>query len=196
MRLPYSFFPVILFVLIIFTSGIVSAESPGPVSSDTNGSIQDISTILSSEPAGQVVVYFFYNQNCGDCQKALTFMEGFRKRHPDILIRSFDLANNVSNQQLFQQFNKRYNVPFSPVPAVFVGEWELTNVETIELHLDDIVLHVTQNPDFSAPAPSETILPVQLPDIPGTNQLTILLFILAGLMITIGIIVLVCVFYK
>jgi thiol-disulfide isomerase/thioredoxin len=196
MRLPFSFFPVILFALIIFTSGIVSAESPGPVSSDTNGSIQDISTLFSSEPAGQVVVYFFYNQNCGECQKALTFMEGFRGRHPDVTIRSFDLANNVSNQQLLQQFNKRYNVPFSPVPAVFVGEWDLMNVDVIELHLDDIVLHITKNPDSTAPAPSETILPVPLRDISGTNQLTILLFIVGGLMITIGIIVLFWVFYK
>jgi hypothetical protein len=196
MRLPYSFFPIILFALIIFTSGIVSAESPGPVPSDTNGSIQDISTLLSSEPAGQVVVYFFYNQNCGECQKALTFMEGFRERHPDIIIRSFDLVNNVSNQQLLLQFNKRYNVPFSPVPVVFVGEWDLMNVDVIELHLDDIVSQITQNPDSTAPTPSETIVPVPLPDIPGTNQLTILLFIVVGLMITIGIIVLFWVFYK
>ena len=75
-----------------------------------------------------------------------------------------------------------YNVPFSSVPAVFVGEWGLTNFENIELHLDDIVVQVAQNPNSTAPMPSETIPPVQLPDISGTNQLMIPLIMVAGIM--------------
>ncbi len=105
-------------------------------------------------------------------------MEGFLERHPDVIIRSFDLANNASNQQLFQQFNKRYNVPFSPVPSVFVGEMVLVNYENIELHLDDVVVRVAQNPNSTAPVPTETI---SSPEISGTTQLTIPLVIVAGL---------------
>jgi cytochrome c biogenesis protein CcdA len=178
MRLPYSFFTAILLLLILVASGVVSAESPGPVPSGTTTSTPDISELLSSEPPGQVVVYFFYRQTCGECQKALTFLEGFRERHPDVIIRSYDLIDNASNQQLFQQFNKRYNVPFSPVPAVFVGEWELTDVENIELHLDDIVVQVAQNPNSTPPVPQETI---PSPEVSGTTQLTIPLVIVAGL---------------
>jgi cytochrome c biogenesis protein CcdA len=178
MRLQYPFFTVILLVLILLVSGVVSADSPGPTPSGTAAVTPDISDILSSEPPGQVVVYFFYRQTCGECQKALTFMEGFRERHPDVIIRSYDLIDNASNQQLFQQFNKRYNVPFSPVPAVFVGEWELTDIETIELHLDDIVVQVAQNPNSTPPVPQETI---PSPEESGTTQLTIPLVIVAGL---------------
>jgi cytochrome c biogenesis protein CcdA len=178
MRLQYYFFAVILLVLLIFTTGIVSAESPGPGPSGTTSSIPDISDLISSEPTGHVVVYFFYRETCGECQKALTFMEGFRERHPDVIIRSYDLIDNSSNQQLFQQFNKRYNVPFSPVPAVFVGEWELTNIEDIELHLDDIVVQVAQHPNSTIPMPTEAI---PSPEISGTTQLTIPLVIVAGL---------------
>ena len=178
MRLQYPIFAVILLVLILSASGIVSAESPGPVSSGTTGNITNISDLLSSEPPGHVVVYFFYRQTCGECQKALTFMEGFRERHPDVIIRSFDLIDNASNQQLFQQFNKRYNVPFSPVPAVFVGEWELTDIENIELHLDDIVVQVAKNPNSTPPVPQETIPSLEISD---SSRLTIPLVIVAGL---------------
>ena len=182
MRLQYSFFAVILLVLILSVSGFVSAESPGPAPSETIGSAPDISDLLSSEPPGQVVVYFFYRQTCGECQKALTFMEGFRKRHPDVIIRSFDLLNNASNQQLFQQFNKRYEVPFSPVPAVFVGEWKLMNYENIELHLDDVVVLVAKNPNSTAPIPSQVIpSPGLSPELTGTTQLTIPIVVVAGL---------------
>jgi cytochrome c biogenesis protein CcdA len=178
MRLNYPFFAVIILVLIISAFGLVSAESPGPAPSEVTGSAMNISDLLSSEPNGQVVVYFFYRQTCGECQKALTFLEGFRERHPDVIIRSYDLLDNSSNQQLFQQFNKRYNVPFSPVPAVFVGEWELTNLENIELHLDDIVVQVAQNPNSTVPRPTEV---TPSPENSGTTQLTIPLVIVAGL---------------
>ncbi|MCU0630172.1 MAG: cytochrome c biogenesis CcdA family protein [Methanoregulaceae archaeon] len=178
MRMQPSFFTVILLVLMLSASGIVSAESPGPVDSGISGNTTNISDLLSSEPPGHVVVYFFYSKTCGECQKALTFMEGFRERHPDVIIRSYDLIDNASNRQLFQQFNKRYNVPFSPVPAVFVGEWELTDIENIELHLDDIVVQVAQNPNATPPVPQETI---PSPDISGSTRLTIPLVIVAGL---------------
>jgi cytochrome c biogenesis protein CcdA len=178
MRFQHPYFAVILLVLIMSASGIVSAESPGPVPSDTTGSTSNISDLLSSEPAGHVVVYFFYKQSCGECQKALTFMEGFRERHLDVIIRSYDLLDNASNQQLFQQFNKRYGVPFSPVPAVFVGEWELMDYENIELHLDDVVVQVAQNPNSTVPVQQVTIPSLE---ISGTTQLTIPLVIVAGL---------------
>lgn len=178
MRLHYPFFLVIILVLIISMSGIVSAESPGPVPSDATRSATNISDLLTSEPPGHVVVYFFYSKTCGECQKALTFLEGFQERHPDVIIRSYDLLDNSSNKQLFQQFNKRYNVPFSPVPAVFVGEWELTDLENIELHLDDIVVLVAKNPNSTVPRPTEAI---PNPENSGTTQLTIPLVIVAGL---------------
>jgi len=110
-------------------------------------------------------------------------MKGFRERHPDVVMRSFDVANNVSNQQLFQQFNKRYNVPFSPVPAVFVGEWALMNVGTIELHLDDVVVQVAQNPDSAAPVRSDMIPTSPLNGKTYSDALAMLLVIIAGLAI-------------
>ncbi len=178
MRLQHSFFIIILLALILSGQMVVCAESVGPAQFDANGSVPDISVLLSSEPAGHVVVYFFYRQTCGECQKALTFMEGFRERHPDVIIRSYDLIDNTTNQQLFQQFNERYHVPFSPVPAVFVGEWELMDYDNIELHLDDVVVQVAQNPDSPPPVPRETIPSHEVSD---SAQLTIPLVIIAGI---------------
>ena len=178
MRLQYPFFAVYSPGAPTISIRDCICGISGPVPSGTTGSTPNISDLLSSEPAGHVVVYFFYRQTCGECQKALTFMEGFRERHPDVIIRSYDLIDNTSNQQLFQQFNKRYNVPFSPVPAVFVGEWELMDFENIELHLDDIVVQVAKNPNSTVPLPTETI---PSPEISETTRLTIPLVIVAGL---------------
>lgn len=179
MRLQHLFFAVILLGLVIAVPVAVSAEPPAPDSSGMAVTPVNISELRSLEPSSQVVVYFFYNQHCTECQKALTFMDGFRERHPDVIIRSFDIANNVSNQQLFQQFNKLYNVPFSPVPAVFVGEWELVEFENIELYLDGVVVEAAKKPVFPTPA---AVPAIKSPEIQGPPRLTVPLVIVAGLL--------------
>jgi cytochrome c biogenesis protein CcdA len=164
-------------VLLGFTP--VFSDSPAPPASDVQGAPANISDIIGSAPQDHVVVYFFYNQHCGECQKALTFLEGFRQRHPEVIIRSFDIANNPENQQLFQQFNERYGVPFSPVPAAFTGDWELMGYENIEAHLDEIVMQNEANLTSAAPG----VFPM-LPSMNLTNasNITLPLVIVAGLL--------------
>jgi cytochrome c biogenesis protein CcdA len=180
--------PPVLLILICaaILAGPVFADSPAPQASGMPDNMTRISDLIGSEPPGHVVVYFFYNEYCGECQKALTFMdgdpangiEGFRQRHPDVVIRSFDIANNPDNQQLFQQFDDRYGVPLSPVPAVFTGEWEIMGNENIQAHLDEIVSSEQSNMTAGAP-------PFSLPSIPsittGTKELTIPIIIAAAI---------------
>ncbi|HTY15390.1 MAG TPA: cytochrome c biogenesis CcdA family protein [Methanoregulaceae archaeon] len=165
--------PPVLLVLICIAilAGPVLADSPAPQASGTASNTTRISDLIASEPPGHVVVYFFYNQFCGECQKSLTFFEGFRERHPEVVVRSFDIANNPDNQQLFQQFDDRYGVPLSPVPAVFTGEWEIMGNENIQSHLDEIVSAEEANLTAGSP-------PFTLPAIPsitttGTQELTV-----------------------
>jgi len=174
-----SLLPVLLVLICIaILAGPVFADSPAPEGSGSATNMTRIADLIASEPPGHVVVYFFYNEYCGECQKSLTFMDGFRERHPNVVIRSFDIANNPDNQQLFQQFDDRYGVPLSPVPAIFTGEWEIMGNENIQSHLDEIVASEEANltagkPPFALPAvPSFTTT--------GTQELTVPIVIAAA----------------
>ncbi|HVP93846.1 MAG TPA: cytochrome c biogenesis CcdA family protein [Methanoregulaceae archaeon] len=186
--------PSVLLILICIAilAGPVFGESPAPQASGPSGNVTSISDLIASEPPGHVIVYFFYNEYCGECQKSLTFMEGFRQRHPNVVIRSFDIANNPDNQQLFQQFNDRYGVPLSPVPAAFTGEWEIMGNENIQGHLDEIVtaeeanltegIALPQIPAFSVTGVKELTIPIIIAAalVDGLNPcaLAVLLFLL------------------
>jgi cytochrome c biogenesis protein CcdA len=174
MRSPFPSAFILLLCIFLLGAHVV-ADSPAPSATD-NQIVQNISDLISSESQGQVVVYFFYNQNCGECQKALTFMEGFKERHPQAVVRAFDIANNPKNQELFQEFNDRYGVPLSPVPAAFTGEWELMGNENIQEHLDEIV-----NQDESNLTRKTPLIPFPSAGITNTTELTLPLVILAGL---------------
>ncbi len=176
---------IFLFLICIsILTGPLFADSPAPPESGPAGNVTRISDLIASEPPGHVTVYFFYNEYCGECQKALEFIgnqsppSGFRARHPDVIIRSFDIANNPDNMQLFQQFNDRYGVPLSPVPAVFTGEWEIMGNENIQAHLDEIVTSEESNLTAGNP--------FTLPQIPsfsvnGVQELTVPIVITAAL---------------
>lgn len=123
------------------------------------------------------MVYFFYDQYCRECQKALALIDGFKERHPEVVVRSFDIANNPDNQQLFQQFNNRYGVPFSSVPAVFTGEWKLMRNDNIQGHLDKSVLQEETN--------LTSAIPEKFPSVPSsqtstTTGMTVPLIIIAA----------------
>src|SRR5271157_1188526 len=183
MRLSLPHVLLILLCLLIL-AGPVLADSPVPATLEATGNGTQISDLIASEPPGHVIVYFFYNEYCGECQKALEFMgnqsppTGFRGRHPDVIIRSFDIANNPDNQQLFQQFNERYGVPLSPVPAVFVGEWEVMGNDNIQAHLDEIVNGEEANLTAGKPF---TLPPIPSFPITSTKELTIPIIIGAAL---------------
>jgi cytochrome c biogenesis protein CcdA len=173
--------PSVLLILICIAilTGPVIADSPAPQASGLADNLTRIADLIASEPPGHVIVYFFYNEYCGECQKSLTFMENFRQRHPDVVIRSFDIANNPDNQQLFQQFDDRYGVPLSPVPAVFTGEWEIIGNENIQAHLDEIVTAAESN--LTAGAPPFTLPPIPSITGTGTKELTIPIIIAAAI---------------
>ena len=177
MRLSLPHVLLILLCLLIL-AGPVLADSPAPATSEATGNGTQISDLIASEPPGHVIVYFFYNQYCGECQKALNFTKGFEERHPNVIVRSFDIANSPDNQQLFQQFNERYGVPLSPVPAMFVGEWEIMGNDNIQAHLDEIVSSEEANLTAGNPF---TLPPIPSFPVNTTKELTIPIIIGAAL---------------
>ena len=127
---------VILLTVALFSCFIITtAASAGNVT--LPDSITNLTPTLNGAGEGlgnsNVTVTFilFYNRNCHDCLRVLEFLPGFLNEHADAKVISYDIADDPVSRDLFQRYNERYGRPFSPVPAVFVGQQELVGYEEI-----------------------------------------------------------------
>jgi cytochrome c biogenesis protein CcdA/glutaredoxin len=116
---------LLLLLIIICTSGVSASEVPPATYPADTG---------YPSPDG-IVIYFFYNQHCGDCQKAISFIQDLHRQQPDVQIKAFDIFDNATNDALYQEMNERYGHPFSPVPSVFIGDRQIIGIESIETDL-------------------------------------------------------------
>jgi cytochrome c biogenesis protein CcdA len=122
-------------------------------------------------------VYFFYNQHCGDCQKAIPYIQEIAREQPDIQVRAYDIFDNATNDELFQEMSERYGHPFSLVPSVFVGNREITGYDAIRANLTDAIDAERANPTGTIP-PTTAQTPIEEHI---SAQLTIPLIISAAL---------------
>ena len=126
---------IILFTGVLFLSLIVTAANAENITlSDTGTSLVPTLNVEgggSRNSTGTVTFILFYDHNCHECQRVVGFLPGFLKENSDTSVVSYDIANNSEYYNLFQQYNDRFGKPFSPVPAIFVGEQELVGYEEI-----------------------------------------------------------------
>lgn len=67
-------------------------------------------------------VNFFWGQGCPHCEKAKVFLEKMQAKYPTIVINSYEVYTHPENQELFQEFGKKYSVEVRGVPMIFIGE--------------------------------------------------------------------------
>jgi cytochrome c biogenesis protein CcdA/glutaredoxin len=157
----------LLFLGILVAHGSAVSEEPALTYSVPNETI----------PSGTIVVYFFYNQHCGDCQKAIPYIEEVAREQPDVQVRAFDIFDNATNEELFQEMSERYGHPFSLVPSVFVGDRQITGYDEIKANLSDAIEAEREHPTGTIP-PSPVVTPIEEHI---SSQLTIPLIISAAL---------------
>jgi cytochrome c biogenesis protein CcdA len=117
---------LLLLLVMVICAGCVSASEVPPANYPADAG--------NSSPYG-IVIYFFYNQHCGDCQQAISFIQDLHRQQPDIQVKAFDIFDNATNDALFQEMNERYGHPFSPVPSVFIGDRQITGIDSIRTEL-------------------------------------------------------------
>jgi cytochrome c biogenesis protein CcdA/glutaredoxin len=148
---------LILLILASFSQPAAAATGPAPVPGLTGSALYSpLPNITTGNAGSPETIFVFYNQHCGDCQRALTFLRDFSSRHPGVDIRYYDVFNSPENQTLFQRFNEQYNTTNSPVPAVFAGTKQLVGSESIERSLDGIVEGLDETLPASLPANSSS----------------------------------------
>ncbi|MDD1709374.1 MAG: hypothetical protein LUQ37_00525 [Methanoregulaceae archaeon] len=88
---------------------------------------------------GKPVLYFFFNENCGECLKTHPFIDEFGSTRPDVVIHYIDIMESDENLELFHSFRDYYRTGFIPVPTVFVRNISLTGYDEITTGLADAV---------------------------------------------------------
>ncbi len=161
---------ILIGILCVFSGvAVVSAEdsfafpqSPdGPAWISINSATPTPALVGASD---DVTLTMFYSHTCPDCQLVLNgFLPQFLVEHPEVKVQYYDTADNPMNKALFASYNARYNRPGSPVPAIFIGDRELTGYEEIVSGLEAAVREAA-TPATSQEVPSvpdqEPVLPV------------------------------------
>jgi cytochrome c biogenesis protein CcdA len=121
---PGSVFRITLLLLLVLLCTNVVTASEDPLVSYSEDAV----------PPDVILIYFFYNPHCADCQKAIPFMQNIPRENPDVWVKAFDISE-TANDALFQEMNERYGHPFSPVPSVFIGDRQITGIDSIRTEL-------------------------------------------------------------
>ncbi len=146
---------ILLLSLFLVISPVAAQESPAPPAF-LNASVSPepgFSPVLVQD--GKPVVYFFYNQNCGECLNTLPFIEEFDNNHPEVMVIYIDIRESDENLFLFKAFKEYYGVSFAPVPSVFIGNRTLSGTDEITGGLSDAVNATLAAPP--TPAPPSTL---------------------------------------
>ncbi len=75
-----------------------------------------------AQPAGPVVIHFFWGEGCPHCAEAKPFLEGLLARHPGTELRSYEVTSSEENAALFAKMAAARGFEPVGVPTILVGE--------------------------------------------------------------------------
>ena len=94
---------IMLFILILFTTTIMSLAS-------------------AQSDSSEVTIYFFWGDGCPHCAAEKPFLEELQQKYPDIEIKMFETWKNPDNAKLFNEVAKAYGTTAQGVPTTFIGD--------------------------------------------------------------------------
>ena len=111
--------------------------------------------LFSTFVTAENCLYFFYGQNCEDCQTTQKYLQQLQIAQPDLQVQEKEIFLSAENKALLQNYYDAYRIPLSSqgLPAVFVGQTYFIGERTIQILLPD---YLTQNPTGACPAPAST----------------------------------------
>ena len=178
---------IIFLLLILITSGSGVYAEVFTVDGQSLSS-HDITSVLSqATPADDRYVYFF-SATCGSCAKAKEWLEGFRERHPGIVIEEHDIAL-PETKLLLEEYRVAFNLKFPSVPLIFVGDLiALEGVDAITTHFEPLAVSISElaaGEESAVKTPIPTQTPTMSPIIESPeneNNISLWLIFGAGLL--------------
>lgn len=71
---------------------------------------------------GSITLYFFWGQGCPHCEEMTPFIQQIQGTYPQVTVKSLEVFNNQSNNQLFTEMALAYNQTAGGVPGTFIGD--------------------------------------------------------------------------
>lgn len=105
--LPFCY----LFLLVILITGISGGSQP--VFGQT------------AVPDYPVYIYFFWGEGCPHCAAAKPFFESLPGKYPSVVLNTYEVYYEESNQQLFINMAQKYGLEQLAVPTFFLGPYYL-----------------------------------------------------------------------
>lgn len=92
-----------------------------------------------------VSLYYFYSEDCTNCEEVAVLIAGLEERYPEIGVHKFEIAYNETNSKLFNALIQAYNPPAVDIPAVFIGDKAVVGYELTEEWLESEIAFCLQN---------------------------------------------------
>jgi len=139
--------------MILSASAMVITSPSGntyPLTQMANGAVDSPSNI-SDRQNESVMLYFFYGSGCPHCAMVEPYIESLAAKYPQIVLIKLEVFHNSTNQALFREFNSRYGIKNSEVPAVFIADKALIGEDAIKNSLESTIQCAIDTDDTPVP---------------------------------------------
>lgn len=117
----------------------ISTPVNSPLNSPSNlSNVSEISNITACQKNGSIDAYFFYGQNCSDCQLVEPLVNEMCLKY-NISFKFYEVSKNPRNEIFLEDFSKRYCIPKEKikVPSIFLGDAALIGEKEIKEKLEE-----------------------------------------------------------
>jgi len=89
-----------------------------------------------------VVVYFFYGEECPHCHNVMPFIQNLSKKYPDVDFRILETWHNETNQAISLSLHKELGIQSAGVPeAIVIGNTTpIIGDRDIPAYLEGVIL--------------------------------------------------------
>lgn len=140
----YKFMKKVSLVLIIslFLLSLSSLVSAAEIS------LQSACQTGNCPSENEYCVYYFYGDGCPHCAITSPIVDSLLEKYQNFTLHKLEIYHNSGNQDLYQDFVKRYSISRAGVPAVFIGSDALLGSDQIKESLESkIQFYLANKPE-------------------------------------------------
>lgn len=148
--------------------------------------------IAGRAEANPVELYFFEGQGCPHCTRMASFLGGLKTDYPNLTVHDFEVYFNKDNQDLFQRMAAAYGSDSNGVPTIFIGDDVVVgeNYEKLKNAVEKCSTETCPSPLYkletwsgnsNQPADGQS----------GVNQDTIIGWVVIGIIVAVGVVLII-----
>jgi cytochrome c biogenesis protein CcdA/glutaredoxin len=138
---------IVLVSLLLLALPVSAAGGVAPASQANGGNICSVEPTGTCGQVQQTCIYLFYGQGCPHCERAKPVIDALVLKYPQVQLKTYEVYFNSTNQAMFKEFQKRYDVTEEGVPTLFIGDRALVGETAIRSELEERIVWYTNNPE-------------------------------------------------